>query len=71
MLSLRKGIETRALTIDHRPSECSEKNRIISNGGKIYQNPIIKSPIAGFYEGIEGTAMGPLRVLPGGLSVYM
>jgi len=53
------------MSLDHKPGELSEKNRIIGAGGKVYQSntqnpnaPRGAPPI-----------LGPMRVLPGRLSV--
>ena len=37
VMSCKKGKEIIALSKDHKPGEESERNRIINNGGKVYQ----------------------------------
>ena len=50
------------ITEDHKPSEVKEKNRILAAGGKVYQSNNVNN--------IKGTnIVGPMRVLPGRLSV--
>ena len=54
-----------SISQDHKPSELSEKNRIIKAGGKVYQSNAMNP------NGIRGAPplLGPMRVLPGRLSV--
>jgi len=54
-----------SISLDHKPSELSEKNRIIKAGGKVYQSNAMNP------NGIRGAPpiLGPMRVLPGRLSV--
>lgn len=50
--------------MDHKPSEISEKNRILAAGGKVYQSNTINPA------NMRGPpVLGPMRVLPGRLSV--
>ncbi len=72
VISKHKGQEIRALTVDHRPTDPNERQRILSNGGQLYQNPILKPTIPNFCNSYENDfSMGPLRVHPGGLSVSL
>ena len=50
--------------MDHKPSEQSEKTRIIKAGGKVYQSNAINPNIQG-----AQPILGPFRVFPGRLSV--
>ena len=56
------------ITIDHKPNEINEKNRIIKNGGKVYQT---QSPLNSFNNTLihNQILIGPFRVFPGRLSV--
>ena len=56
------------ITIDHKPNEINEKNRIIKNGGKVYQT---QSPLNTFNNTLihSQILIGPFRVFPGRLSV--
>jgi len=36
-MSRKRGMEILPLSKDHKPGEESEKNRILKNGGKVYQ----------------------------------
>ena len=58
----------REITIDHKPNEINEKNRIIKNGGKVYQT---QSPLNSFNNSLihNQILIGPFRVFPGRLSV--
>jgi protein phosphatase PTC2/3 len=58
------GSEKVSMTLDHKPSEQSEKNRIIAAGGKVYQSNAM-NPNAP--RGLP--ILGPMRVMPGRLSV--
>ena len=58
------GLKPESISNDHKPSEPSEQQRIISGGGKVYQSNTVNPNILG------GPALiGPVRVLPGRLSV--
>ncbi|MFO0117391.1 MAG: hypothetical protein ACK521_07180 [bacterium] len=50
---------------DHKPSDPAEQQRIINGGGKVYQSNAMNP------NGIPGAPaiIGPVRVLPGRLSV--
>jgi len=52
------------LSTDHKPDEPNEKERIVSNGGKIYQSQVNVPAIS-----TTDPVWGPLRVFPGRLSV--
>ena len=68
VLSLNYGKKYLVITEDHKPNNENEKNRIIENGGQVYQT---KTPITvGDNEVSNGQILlGPYRVLPGRLSV--
>ena len=68
VLSLKFGKEYRVVTEDHKPSNEKEKNRIIQNGGQVYQT---QTPINTTEDDILNghILLGPYRVLPGRLSV--
>ena len=51
-------------TIEHKPNEFNEKQRIINNGGNVYQSPL---PFPIYQNGKE--IIPPFRVFPGNLSV--
>eukprot|EP00826_Nyctotherus_ovalis_P002647 TRINITY_DN10533_c0_g1_i6.p2 TRINITY_DN10533_c0_g1~~TRINITY_DN10533_c0_g1_i6.p2 ORF type:complete len:277 (-),score=57.92 TRINITY_DN10533_c0_g1_i6:154-984(-) len=55
------GSQTRGLTVDHKPSALSERQRITAAGGQIYQTT---TQLTG-----KKDLVGPYRVRPGGLSV--
>ena len=68
---MNKGKNFRVLSTDHKPNEEHESQRILANGGKIYQT---KTPTKLFTgEGDENAVpqilLGPYRVFPGRLSV--
>ncbi|KAL4480277.1 hypothetical protein ABPG74_020793 [Tetrahymena malaccensis] len=66
ILSMNKGERTLDLSRDHKPCDLQEKERIIEAGGRIYQSQQTTKPDS---EGITKTIYGPLRTLPGRLSV--
>ena len=80
LISMQNGLIRKDVTRDHKPNYPYEKERIIANGGKIYQT---KSPlnqnenedeeiqINDEENNNEDTLLllGPFRVFPGGLSV--
>ncbi|KAL4506059.1 hypothetical protein ABPG72_013820 [Tetrahymena utriculariae] len=66
ILSMNKGERTLDLSRDHKPCDIQEKERIIEAGGRIYQSQQTTKPDS---EGITKTIYGPLRTLPGRLSV--
>ena len=49
------------LTNDHKPCNSLERQRIVANGGQLYQSKAINSKMQ--------EIIGPLRIIPGGLSV--
>lgn len=64
VLSKNIGEQYISLTNDHKPSEDAEKERIMKGGGSVYQNNNI------LLSGPGGpTTQGPVRVMPGRLSV--
>lgn len=64
VMSMNQGEKYTTITFDHKPSEPEEKNRIIQAGGQVYQNNNI------LLSGPGGpTTQGPVRVMPGRLSV--
>lgn len=79
ILSANIGSKIYSLSKDHKPNELSEQKRIIENGGKIYQTKIPhKIPLLSNCGLISSSptnlltqsySMGPIRVLPGRLSV--
>ena len=61
ILSYQNGSKVFPLSHDHKPQAPTEKQRITSAGGKVYQS-ILKTK--------SGTTIpGPFRLLPGKLSV--
>ncbi|MCQ2821190.1 MAG: protein phosphatase 2C domain-containing protein, partial [archaeon] len=72
LISLKGGKKLKVLSTDHKPNEEHESQRIISNGGKIYQT---KTPTKFFTgeDAVENAVpqilLGPYRVFPGRLSV--
>jgi serine/threonine protein phosphatase PrpC len=60
------GSKTRALTKDMKPSVDSEQLRITKAGGRLYQTI---SQLTENQSKIQSTVYGPMRVLPGRLSV--
>ena len=57
-----------AITEDHKPNNIKEKNRIIKNGGHVYQSQTVINGTE--KENLNGHILfGPYRVLPGRLSV--
>ena len=64
-LVIFKNLKPFFITEDHKPNNPKEKERIIKNGGQIYQNGFFNSPIFHFKKKINI----PWRVLPGRLSV--
>jgi serine/threonine protein phosphatase PrpC len=64
VLSSHQGEKFESVTNDHKPSEEAEKKRIFKAGGSVYQNNNI------LLAGPGGpVTQGPVRVMPGRLSV--
>lgn len=63
LLSGSNGRKTYALSRDHRPGDEKEYQRILQAGGKIYQTEYENQNVASEH------IVGPLRVIPGKLSV--
>lgn len=69
VMSANAGQDCIALSQDHKPSEKEEYLRIIKAGGNIYQTTTLtKTVVDGKTEESE-LMVGPIRVLPGRLSV--
>jgi protein phosphatase 2C family protein 2/3 len=66
LLSSNNGCKIYSLSRDHKPSDEFEKKRIITSGGQIYHRTAITPTNQGWQPEI---VVGPLRVLPGRLSV--
>ena len=68
LFSEKKGTNFVVVTDDHKPNNINEKNRIIKNGGHVYQSRTVISGAEN--ENLNGQILfGPYRVLPGRLSV--
>ena len=68
LFSQKKGKNFVVVTEDHKPNNIKEKNRIIKNGGHVYQSRTVISGAEN--EDLNGQILfGPYRVLPGRLSV--
>ena len=68
IMSTHNGKNLREITIDHKPNEKNEKNRIIKNGGKVYQSQTQINNINN-NNNCNQILIGPYRVFPGRLSV--
>ena len=64
--SFQNGKLQKDITLDHKPNTPYEKERIIKNGGKIYQT---QTPIEDDESFKDKILIGPYRVSPGKLSV--
>ena len=64
--SFKNGKIQKDITLDHKPNTPYEKERIIKNGGKIYQT---QTPIEDDETFKDKILVGPYRVYPGKLSV--
>ena len=64
--SFKNGKIQKDITLDHKPNTPYEKERIIKNGGKIYQT---QTPIEDDETFKDKILVGPYRVFPGKLSV--
>ena len=70
LISCNNGQIKRPVTRDHKPNYSYEKERIMNNGGIIYQNHNIINFENGNFKILNGKILvGPHRVLPGRLSV--
>ena len=68
LFSENKGKNFVVVTEDHKPNNIKERNRIIKNGGHVYQSKTVISGTEN--ENLNGQILfGPYRVLPGRLSV--
>ena len=63
IMSRNFGTQHESISQDHKPSELSEKTRIIKAGGKVYQSNAMNAVRGG------PPILGPMRVMPGRLSV--
>lgn len=61
VMSGNSGGKIYSLSKDHKPSEDTERNRIVLNGGRVYQSAVQMQS--------SGAMLGPHRVFPGRLSV--
>ena len=64
--SFKNGKIQKDITLDHKPNTPYEKERIIKNGGKIYQT---QTPLEDDEAYKDKILVGPYRVFPGKLSV--
>ena len=64
--SFKNGEIQKDITLDHKPNTPYEKERIIKNGGKVYQT---QTPIDDDENYKDKILVGPYRVFPGKLSV--
>ena len=64
--SFKNGKIQKDITLDHKPNTPYEKERILKNGGKIYQT---QTPIEDDENFKDKILVGPYRVFPGKLSV--
>ena len=64
--SFKNGKVRKDITLDHKPNYNYEKERIIKNGGRIYQT---QTPIEDDDNFKDKILVGPYRVFPGKLSV--
>ena len=74
ILSTHRGMNTVALTDDHKPGLPLEKERIFAAGGYIAKSKkqvsrVIETAEGKIAETIENVTFGPYRVFPGGFSV--
>jgi len=65
ILSSKQGTQIYTLSRDHKPTDDFEKQRVILNGGQIYH----WTAITPTDQSNPDIVVGPLRVLPGRLSV--
>jgi len=70
IMSADKGKKLFLLSRDHRPNEEYEVQRIVKNGGGIYQTQSIQNvQVVGEQKTQQHFILGPHRVIPGRLSV--
>jgi len=71
VVSRNGGKVKQAVTRDHKPSDESERSRVINAGGRIYQNfPTVPNARQfGSTGSVLPVAAGPHRILPGGLAI--
>lgn len=74
IMSRGRGAQIEQLTVDHKPDEPTERERIFEHGGSIFRSKKCSfrevTRVDGvFTEPVEGPKYGPFRVEPGGLSV--
>ncbi len=74
ILSRGRGGQVEQLTVDHKPDQLAERERIFQHGGSIFRSKKCSyrevTRLEGvFTEPVESPRYGPFRVEPGGLSV--
>ena len=81
VISLNKGNTRKDVTRDHKPNYPYEKERILQNGGRVYQTqtflnpnsdndePIDNDDVSNIEKNTNIILLGPYRVAPGNLSV--
>ena len=66
-MSGQGGHKVYDLSEDHKPTEENEMDRILNNGGRIYQNASVQQ--SNQHVDRPSVVLGPHRVFPGRLSV--
>ena len=74
LMSRGRGAQVQQLTVDHKPDEPAERERIFQHGGSIFRSKKCSFRETTRSDGVvtepvEGPRYGPFRVEPGGLSV--